>query len=96
MSQPNKLRLTPRPRAQTRVELTIPTEVYTTLSRLAAAREMDVEALIKLYVGNGIRQALSAQFAERILTSTAHVLARHMPPETIDHILAEIRDDAAK
>jgi pyrroline-5-carboxylate reductase len=53
---------------------------------------MSVEALIRFYVGQGLREELSRLFYDRVLTNAAEVLARHNhSPEEIEAILSELR-----
>ncbi|HEX8696471.1 MAG TPA: hypothetical protein VF746_28895 [Longimicrobium sp.] len=59
-----ELRLRPRP-AET-VELSIPLNALATIRDVAAARDMSPEALMRLYIGQGLRQDVSRLFAERI------------------------------
>ena len=39
---------------------------------------MSVEALVKLYIGQGLRQDLARLFADRVLETTAQVLTHHL------------------
>jgi hypothetical protein len=93
MSQPEfpselKLRLRP----STTLPLKIPTDTYENLERIAAARDMSVDALMKLYIGQGLRHDLAQRFADHVLDLTAQVLARHgQSPEQVEAILREIR-----
>jgi hypothetical protein len=93
MSQPEfptELKLRPRP--NTTVQLKVPTDTYENLEQIAAARDMSVDALMKLYIGQGLRQDLAQRFADRVLDLTAQVLARHgQSPEQVEAILREIR-----
>lgn len=93
MSQPefpSELKLRPRP--STTLSFKIPTDTYENLERIAAARDMSVDALMKLYVGQGLRHDLAQRFADHVLDLTAQVLARHgQSPEQVDAILREIR-----
>ncbi len=93
MSQPEfptELKLRPRP--NTPVQLKVPTDTYETIEQIAAARDMSVDALMKLYIGQGLRQDLTQRFADRVLDLTAQVLARHgQSPEQVEAILREIR-----
>jgi hypothetical protein len=93
MSQPEfptELQLRPRP--STTVQLKVPTETYENLERIAATRDMPVDALLKLYIGQGLRQDLAQRFADHVLDLTAQVLARHgQSPEQVESILREIR-----
>jgi hypothetical protein len=53
---------------------------------------MSVNALIKLYLGQGLRQDLSKLYADRVLEKTAQVLTRHIHSEDeVSAILREIQ-----
>ncbi len=70
----------------------VPTDTYESLERIAAARDMSVDTLMKLYIGQGLRQDLAQRFADHVLDLTAQVLARHgQSPEQVEAILREIR-----
>jgi hypothetical protein len=94
MSQPEEivdLRLRPRP--TTTVTISVPVDTLDALKRVAAERDMTVEALVKLYVGQGLRHDLARMFADRVLEVTEQVLSRHgQSQEQIDAIMREIRD----
>lgn len=84
------LRFRPRPSAT--VTLPMPNETLAALEKVAAGRDMSVEALIKFYVGQGLRQDLAQMFAEQVLAKTEQVLARHLQSEeAVSAILKEIR-----
>lgn len=86
-----KLRIRPRPSQS--VSIQMPDDVVEALSKVAAKRDMSSEALIKLYIREGLRQDLSHMFPERVFETTAAVLARHLDsPEEISAILDEIRE----
>jgi pyrroline-5-carboxylate reductase len=75
--------------------LNVPVETLHELERVAASRDMSVEALMKLYVGQGLRQDLAQRFADRVLDLTAQVLARHgQSSDQVEAILREIRSAA--
>ena len=81
-----------RPRTSTPVTLEMPVDTLASLEKAAASRDMSVEALIKLYVGQGLRQDLAKLFADRVLEKTAQVLTRHIQSEEeVSAILKEIR-----
>ncbi|MFN7946293.1 MAG: hypothetical protein U0Z53_13155 [Blastocatellia bacterium] len=89
-----ELRLRPRPK--TAVTLQVPDDVLASLERVASGRDMSVEALMKLYIGQGLRQDLSRILADRVLEKTAQVLTRHLQSEEeISAILQEIRIESA-
>lgn len=79
-------------RESTEVNLKMPLDVMSSLKKVAASRDMSSEALIKLYIGQGLRQDLAKLFADRLLEKTAQVLTRHIhSEEEISAILNEIR-----
>lgn len=81
-----------RPRPMSTVTLTVPVDTLEALSRVAESRETSVEALMKQYVGQGLRQDLAKRFGDRLLESTASVLSRHLESEQeINAILREIQ-----
>lgn len=85
-----------RPRPKTAVTLQMPDDVLASLERVASGRDMSVEALMKLYIGQGLRQDLSRILADRVLEKTAQVLTRHLQSEEeISAILQEIRIESA-
>ena len=53
-----------RPRPAEKVSLNIPEDTLESLRRIAASRDMSCEALIKFYIGQGLRQDISKQFEE--------------------------------
>ena len=88
-----ELNLHPRPKEAVTIEM--PKDTLESLQKVAASRDMSVEALLKLYIGQGLRQDLSKLFADRVIETTAHVLARHIQSEEeISSILREIRVEA--
>lgn len=81
-----------RPRQTETVSLEIPKDTLDSLKKVASSRDMSDQALIKLYIGQGLRQDLSKLFGDRVLETTAQVLARHFESEEeISAILQEIR-----
>jgi hypothetical protein len=93
MSQPEfPTELNFRPRPTGAVTLNIPRDTLESLEQVAASRDMSVEALLKLYIGQGLRHDVAQRFADRVLDLTAQVLARHgQSQEQVDAILREIR-----
>lgn len=84
-----------RPRATESVSLQIPTDTLASLKKVAANRDMSYQALLKLYVGQGLRQDLARMLADRVLETTAQVLAQHIESEEeVSAIIREIRDEA--
>lgn len=74
------------------VTIHIPADTLASLEKIAAGRDMSVEALLKLYIGQAMRQDLAKLSADRVLEKTAQVLKQHIQSEEeISAILKEIR-----
>jgi transcriptional regulator of met regulon len=87
------LQLHPRPHET--VSLEIPQDTLESLKKIADSRDMSCEALLKFYIGQGLRQDLAKLFSNRVLDTTARVLAKHIQSEAeISEILQEIRSQA--
>jgi hypothetical protein len=75
----------------------VPMDMFTTLQSVATNHDMSVEALMKLYIGKGLRHDKAQRFADRVLDLTAQVLARHgQSLEQVDAIMREIRSAIGK
>jgi hypothetical protein len=84
--------LKPRPRPSEDVTLRVPLDALASIDRIASARDMTREALMKFYIGQGLRQDLAKQYGERVLEKTAQVLSKHIQSEEeVSAILREIR-----
>ncbi|MBD1920654.1 hypothetical protein H6F77_06070 [Microcoleus sp. FACHB-831] len=91
MSKPEEeLKLHLRPRAVETVSIEIPRDTLESLKKVARSRDMSSEALVKFYIGQGLRQDLARLFGDRVLETTAQVLARHIQSE--EEILTIIRE----
>jgi transcriptional regulator of met regulon len=78
------------------VTISIPKDTLRSLKKVATNRDILVEALLKFYVGQGLRQDLTRLFSDRVLETTAQVLARHIQSEEeISAIIREIRVEVA-
>jgi hypothetical protein len=92
--EPGTLRL--RPRLSEAVTLQVPSDTLEVIRRVAATRDMSTDALLKFYIGQGLRQDAARLFSERIMQTTAEVLERHIPSEEErSAILREIQGEAA-
>ncbi|MEH2244674.1 hypothetical protein [Nostoc sp.] len=89
-----ELELHLRSRTTETVSIKIPTDTLKSLKKFAANRDMTLEALLKFYIGQSLRQDLAKLFSERVLDSTAEVLARHIESE--EEILTIIQEIQAK
>jgi len=86
------LELRVRPRESEGISMQIPKDTLASLRKVAAQRDMPLEALLKFYIGKGLRQDLSQLFANQVLDAAAKVLARHHHSEDeVAQILHEIR-----
>jgi hypothetical protein len=86
-----------QPRPTEIIDLSIPVDTIESLKKVAENRGMALEALLKFYVGQGLRQDISRLFSEKVLETTAQVLARHIQSEEeISTILREIQVEAGK
>ena len=86
-----------RPRITKTVSIEIPTDTLESLTKIAKNRDMSVEALLKFYIGQGLRADLTKAFSERLLDTTAQVLARHLnSEEEISTIMREIQSETAR
>ena len=84
-----------RPRVTETVLLKIPVDTLESLKKVAASRDMSLDALLRFYIGQSLRQDLAKLFGDRVLETTAQVLARHIDSEEeISAILREIRGEA--
>ncbi len=92
MPDEKELNLRLRPRLTESVTINIPADTLATIRKIAVEREMSIEALLKFYIGQGLRQDLAKAFSERVLARTAEVLTRHLDsPDEVSEILQEIR-----
>lgn len=83
-----------RERESEEVKLKIPKDVLVSLEKVAARRDMSVHALLKLYIGQNLRQDLANYFSNSILEKTEEVLSRHLQSkEEVSEILHEIKTD---
>jgi hypothetical protein len=81
-----------RPRSSAALTIEVPADVLASVEKVAASRDMTVTALLKLYIGQELRQDLTKLFADQVLEKTAQVLTRHIQSEEeVSVILKEIR-----
>ena len=85
------LKLPIRPRETDTVSIEIPRDTLESLRKVAASRDMSYQALVKFYVGQGLRQDVSKLFADRVLETTAQVLTQHLRSEEASAIMREIQ-----
>jgi len=74
------------------VTIHIPADTLASLEKISAGKDMSVEALLKLYIGQSMRQDLAKLATDRVLEKTAQVLKQHIQSEEeVSAILKEIR-----
>ena len=97
MSDPDEItNIRLHPQVTRPVSLQIPVNTLDLVGRVAASRDMSPEALLKFYIGQGLRQDAARLYSERILETTAEVLARHISSEEERFaIMSEIQGEAA-
>lgn len=89
---PSKLRI----RASESVSIPIPLDTIRSLERVASSRDMPVDALLKFYIGQCLRQDLDRLFGEEVLAATAGVLKKHLASEEeVAAIVESIRGELA-
>jgi len=98
MKKPEEeLKLQLHRRSKETVSLEIPKDTLDSLRKVAASRDMSLEALLKLYIGQSLRQDLAKLFSNRVLEATTQVLARHIQSEEeISTIIEEIRAETTR
>lgn len=85
-----------RKRSIEMVTIEIPADTLASLKQVAETKDMSEQALLKLYIGNGLRQDLSRLFSDRVLEMTHKVLSKHLKSEEDVHrIMQEIRGQEA-
>ncbi len=81
-----------RSRKSKPVTIHIPADTLASLEKIAAGRDMSLEALLKFYIGQSMRQDMAKFSTDRVLEKTAQVLKQHIPSEAeVSAILKEIR-----
>lgn len=85
-----------RPRPSETVSVRIPTDTLESLGKVAQSRDMSCEALIRFYIGQGLREDLRKRFADHLLETTARILSHHIEPEEkLSEIMKEIQNESA-
>jgi len=85
-----------RERESEQVTLNIPNDVLASLEKVAEKRDLSVHALLKLYIGQNLRQDLANLFAGDVLEKTEEILTKHLKSkEEISEILSEIKTNLA-
>lgn len=87
-----QLTLKIKPRPSEIVTISIPIDTLENLKKIADSKNISVESLIKLYIGQNLREEISKNFASKLLDSTVEILTKHIQSkaELLD-ILQEIQ-----
>jgi hypothetical protein len=94
MNKPDTI-LEIKPRPSEPITIKVPTDVLESLKLEASTRDMSLEALLRLYIGTGLRQDISKRYSQRLLDTTAKVLMQHIGSQSeVTEILREIRSQA--
>lgn len=59
----------------------IPQDTLKSLQEVAQIQDMSLSALLKFYIGQGLRQDLAKMKCDRVIEKTAQVLSRHIDSE---------------
>ena len=84
-----------RPRETELVSLALPKDTLAVLKQVAAKRDMSSQALLKFYIGQGLRHDLARFFGDQVLETMAQVLKRHIQSEEeVSSIIREIQRES--
>ena len=67
-----------RTRPTKMVSIRIPEDTLEGLKKVALHKDMGYQALIKFYVGQGLRTDLAALYSQRVIDATSQILQRHL------------------
>jgi hypothetical protein len=77
------------------ITLKIPVDTIVAIKKVAVSRHMPYEALIKYYIGQGLREDLAQLLYDRIFETIPEVLARHIASDDeVRAIIEEIQAEA--
>ncbi len=97
MSNNEEVKLQLRPRVTEVVSIKIPTDTLASLEEVAVNKDMSIEALLKFYIGQGLRADIAKLFNERLLNTTVQVLSRHIQSEEeVSQIMQEIKAETIR
>ncbi|MDQ3322931.1 MAG: hypothetical protein M3525_10965 [Acidobacteriota bacterium] len=101
MQEENKTIVTPegytlkfREQEMVELKLDVPKTVLNSLEKVAAKRNLPLEAVVKFYIGQGLRLDVANFFSGNVLEKTEEVLSRRLQSkEEVSEILHEIKMD---
>lgn len=79
------------PGAGETVSFRLPARAMAPLTRIATYRGMTCEALVREYLGAGLREDVRGHFEEQVLVATEDALASRVTPEVAADVLAAVR-----
>lgn len=84
-----------RRRLEGTISVRLPQEVLASLERVAEERSTSVEAVVRMYIGTGLRQDIARLYGERVLASVERVLTQHIDSqEEVEAIVRELHEAA--
>jgi hypothetical protein len=85
-----------RPREEEIVSLALPVEALAKVDRIAARRSLSRKALLRFYIGKGLREDIAQIYANELLVNAKQVLMQHLQSEEeADAILQKIQTATA-
>jgi hypothetical protein len=97
MSNNEEMKLQVCPRVTEVLSIKIPKDTLTSLEEVAVNKDMSIEALLKFYIGQGLREDIAKLFNERLLNTTVQVLSRHIESqEEVSKIIQEIKAETIR
>ncbi len=97
MSNNEEMKLQLRPRVTEVLSIKIPRDTLASLEEVAVNKDMSIEALLKFYIGQGLREDIAKLFNERLLNTTVEVLSRHIESqEEVSKIIQEIKAETIR
>jgi hypothetical protein len=79
------------------VSIDLPKTAIASLEKVAQNKDMSVKALLKFYIGRGLRQDLSDLSANQLLDAVAEVLSDRLGSQAdADAVMREIRQKSAQ
>ena len=91
------MKLQLRPRVTEVLSIKIPTDTLVSLEEVAVNKDISIEALLKFYIGQGLREDIAKLFNERLLNTTVQVLSPHIESqEEVSQIIQEIKAETMR
>jgi hypothetical protein len=75
------------------VQLKLPAAAHAEIEAVAAYLDMSAGALMRRYIGQGLREDLARYFHEQVLWAVQEALEKRIDSSTAESILQEVRDE---